>query len=107
MLSTRPWCPPITQAIRLGYEWKDFHFMNQASANSKRLHGHEILQHSRRRIGRRVPSCSIENEKNPHADDPLLLIHNQRAARPDALHEGEGSFRDLLLAGEHAEACPL
>lgn len=77
--------------------------MDQTATDSKRLHGHQILQHTRRIARLCAAPRSVVNEERVHRHQPLLLIDHQRAARPDVLHVGERLAGNLLFAGHHAE----
>jgi len=77
--------------------------MNQPSADSKGLHGNQILQHSRRIARLRTAPRPIVNKQRIYRHQTFLLIDHQRAARADMLHVRERLAGNLLFTGHHAE----
>ena len=77
--------------------------MNHPAADREGLHRHQVLEHAGRRVCRSAPARAVVDEERERADDLLLLVDDQRAARPDVLHVGEDLRVDLLRARQHAE----
>jgi len=55
--------------------------MNPSAAHGERLHGDQVLQHSRRRIGWGAPARAVVNEERKPSDRLLLLFSVRHAAR--------------------------
>src|SRR5262245_44623010 len=64
--------------------------MNLSTPHGERLHRHQILQHSGRRVGCGAAARAVVDGEREGADDLLLLIEDERAPRPNVFHVGKG-----------------
>src|ERR1700733_944925 len=101
--SARPFGPPIAQPVWNRDEREYLDFVNKPAANAEGLHGHQMLQHARRRVRRSAAPGAVVNEQRKRSNQTLLFIDNQRPSRPYVFHVCKRLAVDLLRARHHAE----
>src|SRR5438128_10775741 len=69
--------PASPQPVRDRDEREHLDFMNQPAPDSKGFHGHQVLQHPRRRIRGGPAPGPVVDEQREGANQSLLRVDNQ------------------------------